>query len=319
MHHFRRMIACAVVSLALLGLATVRDARATEPAFITMWGSGGTGPGQFNIPVAVAIGPSGDVYVVDENNERIQRFTNDGVYLGQWGGLARGTGDGQFTAPVGIAVDEAGIVYVADGSNNRIQKFSSDGTFLGKWGTTGTGPGQFMGCHGVAVKGGVVYTIDDTNNRMQMFTTNGDFLGMWTNWDYDGFAVDDNGFVYAVGTPGEPNNTHVHVYDPSGVQVANWATGDYGGVRVAVDHRGHVFVNFLGHHCRAFTTAGQLLLDWGSLGSGPGQFNNPIGIGVDSNNDIFVCDTNQQRIEKFGPGAVPTLSTTWGQVKARYR
>ena len=62
------------------------------------------------------------VYVSDTNNDRIQKFTSDGVFVTKWG--TSGTGDGQFDWPWGVAVAPDGSVYVADSKNNRIQKFS---------------------------------------------------------------------------------------------------------------------------------------------------------------------------------------------------
>ena len=64
----------------------------------------------------------GNSYVADRNNNRIQKFTSEGVFVNKWG--TNGTGDGQFTNPVGVAVASGGNVYVADEANNRIQKFS---------------------------------------------------------------------------------------------------------------------------------------------------------------------------------------------------
>ena len=63
----------------------------------------------------------GSVYVADTFNSRIQKFTSDGVYDGQWG--THGTGDGQFSRVYGVAVASDGAVYVADTENHRIQKF----------------------------------------------------------------------------------------------------------------------------------------------------------------------------------------------------
>ena len=304
--------------LAFLGLLCVsiaRTAHSSEPAFVTAWGSFGSGPGQFNTPVAVAVSRTGDVYVVDENNHRVQRFTNDGVYLGQWGGL--GTADGQFNNPLSIAVDDAGVVYVVDHGNERIQKFSPDGTFLGKWGTSGSGPGQFSLVWSVVEHAGVIYVNDQVNKTLERFTPDGVFLGEWSNFDFDGLAIDANGFVYAV----LPASTQLTVFDPSGTVVAHWAgaPGALDPVRVAADNRGHVFVDYDSQRIGAFTNAGQFLFQWGQAGSGPGQFRDPIGIGVDSNNNIFVCDTNNQRIQKFAPGATPTVPVSWGEMKARYR
>jgi DNA-binding beta-propeller fold protein YncE len=95
-------------------------------AYITQWGSGGTGNGQFNQPIGVATDASGNVYVTDYGNNRIQEFTSAGVYATQWG--SAGTGNGQFNHPYGVATDASGNVYIADQYNARIQKFGQDPT-----------------------------------------------------------------------------------------------------------------------------------------------------------------------------------------------
>ena len=66
------------------------------------------------------MGPGGSVYVADSRNHRVQKFTSEGVYVGQWGALSE---DVEFR-PTGIAIALDGSVYVSDGLNNRIQKFS---------------------------------------------------------------------------------------------------------------------------------------------------------------------------------------------------
>ena len=73
-------------------------------------------------PYGVAVDGSGNVYIVDQFNNRIQKFSSSGRFLAKWG--AEGSGDGQFVYPNGVAVDGSGNVYVADVANNRIQKFA---------------------------------------------------------------------------------------------------------------------------------------------------------------------------------------------------
>ena len=89
--------------------------------FVNKWGTEGTGDGQFRYPRVAAVASDGSVYVGDNNN-RIQRFTSEGVSVFKWG--SQGSGDGQFQSPLGVAVASAGSVYVADAGNKRIQKFS---------------------------------------------------------------------------------------------------------------------------------------------------------------------------------------------------
>jgi tripartite motif-containing protein 71 len=91
-------------------------------AFITKWGSSGSGDGQFNGPEGIATDSSGNVYVTDFNNHRIQKFDSNGAFITKWGSW--GLGEGKFNGPNYIAVDSLGNVYVTDYNNNRIQVFS---------------------------------------------------------------------------------------------------------------------------------------------------------------------------------------------------
>ena len=132
--------------------------------FVTQWGSQGGENGQFSSPEGIAVDASGNVYVADSGNDRIQVFSSSGVYITRWGG------NGQFHSPEGIAVDASGIVYVVD-RNDRIQVFSSSGVYITRWGSIGTGNGQFISPKGIAVDAsGNVYVADTENNRIQVFS-----------------------------------------------------------------------------------------------------------------------------------------------------
>jgi DNA-binding beta-propeller fold protein YncE len=93
----------------------------SEGGFVTTWGSSGEGDGQFSCPYGIAVDSSGNVYVADTWNDRIQKFGSQGSFTTKWGSY--GSGDGQFASPAGVAVAPSGHVYVADTENNRIQKF----------------------------------------------------------------------------------------------------------------------------------------------------------------------------------------------------
>jgi tripartite motif-containing protein 71 len=131
-------------------------------------GSQGSGNGQFQFPIGVAVDREGVVYVGDTNNNRIQKFRRDGSFLGAFG--ARGSGPGQFEGPGDVGLDRKGFVYVADLNNSRIQKLTADGKFVAAFGRRGAGPGEFDGLGGIAVDGdGVVYAADRRNHRVQRF------------------------------------------------------------------------------------------------------------------------------------------------------
>jgi NHL repeat len=120
-------------------------------------------------PSGVAIGPNGDVYVLDTTNNRVQVLTAAYLPKTNWG--SQGSGPGQFQGPQGIDVDAQGNVYVADTGNNRVQQFSADGTFAAAIGGPGSGLGQFSQPAGVAALGsGAIAVTDSGNDRVQLFS-----------------------------------------------------------------------------------------------------------------------------------------------------
>jgi len=240
-------------------------------------GISGNGDGQFNFPIGIVV-DSGNVYVADPNNHRIQKFDSSGTFLTKWG--ISGAGDGEFSFPIGIAAD-SGNVYVADRTNQRIQKFDSSGIFLSMWGwgvdngaavfqtctsgcqagISGNGDGQFNNPNGVAVDSGDVYVADSDNHRIQKFDSSGTFLTKW--------GISGNG-------DGEFSI-------PRGVAV------DSGDVYVADSNNNRI---------QKFDSSGTFLTKWGISGVGDGEFSFPIGIAADSGN-VYVGDTLNDRIQKF--------------------
>jgi DNA-binding beta-propeller fold protein YncE len=102
---------------------------APDGTFIAEWKGPELG---FYGPRRIAIGPNDSIYVVDQGNNRIVKFSSNGDVLASWG--SRGSGDGQLNDPTSVAVDATtNKVYVADPRNKRIQVFDSNGKFLTKW------------------------------------------------------------------------------------------------------------------------------------------------------------------------------------------
>jgi len=98
-------------------------------ATVLTWGGIGSGDGQFSTPIDIGASPDGGrLYVSDLFNYRIQVFTNNGVYLSQFGGP--GTAPGQCGNCWGLAVDNNGFVYVADRVDGKVQIYDEYGGFI---------------------------------------------------------------------------------------------------------------------------------------------------------------------------------------------
>jgi len=315
-------------SFLLLILAGPQIAQAQS--FLTEWGTFGTGNGQFDTPSQIATDAAGNVYVADRQNNRIQKFTSTGVYITQWGSL--GAGNGQFNSPSGIATNAAGEVYVADFLNNRIQKFTGAGAYLSQWGTPGGGGGQFNHPFSIAVgPNGDVYVVDYHNHRVQRFTGTGTFLNLWGgvgtgNGKFrfpSGITTDAAGNVYV----GDILNARIEKFTANGTYVGEWGSygsgpGQFGGANILVgpyglttDHLDNVYVADGGNsRIEKFTSNGVYLGQWGTVGSGPGQFgaDSPADIGRTSDGlGIYASERVGNRVQLFGipPAPSPANST----------
>jgi len=151
--------------------------------FIKRFGSSGSGNGQFNGVLEMAVGPNNRLYVVDHSNHRVQIFDLEGNFVGKFG--INGSGDGQFSAPWGIAVS-TNRVYVVDKGNHRFQIFDLNGNFIKKIGIQGSFGGQFNDPYAVSVcPDGAIVIGDRGNSRIQKFDSEGNFLKILaTGWNY---------------------------------------------------------------------------------------------------------------------------------------
>jgi sugar lactone lactonase YvrE len=95
---------------------------------LSRFGKPGSKPGELFQPTNIAIGPDGDVYVVDTGNFRVQRFTADGKPVRIYGEV--GITPGSFARPKGVALDKAGRLYVGDAAFQNVQVFDNAGTLL---------------------------------------------------------------------------------------------------------------------------------------------------------------------------------------------
>ncbi len=213
------------------------------------------GEGLFARPHGITIGPDDAVYITDDLDHTIKKFTSDGDLLLTFGksGVASDTGatsqdfrsirraGAPFHYPTNVALATDGSLFIADGYGNAcVHKFSSDGRHLLSWGEPGAGPGQFHLPHGIAVgPDGTVVVADRENSRLQFFSPDGQFLREWTQIARPcQVAIDGHGVVYVAelgykagmwpGTvaPGpDATGGRVSIFESTGKILARWGGG----------------------------------------------------------------------------------------------
>jgi NHL repeat len=301
----RRSIACALalagLALLLVGVSPVQAAPKNVVGFLGTTGTG-TGAGQFSTPRGVAVRQStGDVYVVDSSNHRIQKFDSMGNFVRTWGrGVQDGTPvaqtclapgpcgqgsagirGGEFNNPQGIAVDQTdGSVYVTEQNNVRIQKFDADGNFLAAWGRDVLDNG---------VTATEVCTVAASCKNGATGVLGGEFAGVFAGHP----AVNPSGGNVVVADPG---NRRVQEFGPDGAFVRAWGWDvQTGGVTTFE-------ICSAAASCKAAAAGGA---DSGRFG-----LNTPKRVAVDSAGAVYtVEDTANFRVQKFFPsGGSPALT-----------
>ena len=277
-----------------------------EHVFGKVFGSEGSGNGQLVKPGVLAVNDAtGDVYVADRGNERVEVFNEKGEYVTQFNGSASPTGVFGWvgfgpteTAEGAIAVDNStnpldqskGDVYVLDNVNNLIDKFSSTGAYLGQ--VTGTSPTSPF--PGEALEG----------------------TGL------AGLSVDPNGNLWVQGERGEsqipiyefndaaPVNEYVATARPQTRGRENSrgasASSQFGSIGIALDSEDNIYVGLIIESAGASGIFPTKLSKTGEILAETLAGNEELasGMAVDfSSNDVYVDDKTS--IVAYSPSQVP--------------
>ena len=192
-------------------------------------GGKGSGKGQFDSPTGIAVDASGNVFVADTNNGRIEKYSPSGTFLSTMG--IKGTGYGQLGAPNGIAVDRTGDIYVADASKHVVEKLESDGSIIAEW----KGPeAGFYGPRRIAIgPDDSIYVVDQGRTRIVKFNPDGKVVTTWGSKgngdrqfdDHTSVAVDPiTNKVYVA----DPRNRRIQVFDSDGRFLTKWSIPEWG-------------------------------------------------------------------------------------------
>lgn len=265
-------------------------------------------------PAAIAYDSSGNLYLADANNHVIRELVkSSGLIVTVAGtGIAGFSGDGgsataaHVDTPTGLAVDASGSLYIADSHNGRVRKVSGGVITT----VAGTGVAGFAGDGGAAIAaqlalpsavavnaGGTLY-IADTNNHLIRKVSGANILTI--AGDGEQLFAGDGGAATAASLDA-----------PTGVAVD--AAGD---IYIADRHNHRVRV--VGANGVISTSAGNGSGSAGSFsGDGassmPSALAKPTSVSVDTAGNVYIADTNNQRIRQVSGGAIATIAGTGEQ------
>ena len=214
-------------------------------------GSGpGKEPGQFAGPRDARVHKSGEIFVSDANNFRIQVFSRDGKFLRMFG--EKGSGQGQLLRAHGLEFSpDHSKLFVVDVDNNRVSVFDPSGKFLYAFGKKGVRSGEFRDAHGLGITPNGDLIVSGYFGPTQRFTADGKFLfefapAGFRDWiHFHSMTTDSKGNTYLAARHRDGRNAIVK-YDQRGAYVTAWAAataeGEQGVKTATVDPNGLVYV-----------------------------------------------------------------------------
>lgn len=321
------IIVWTLAGAAVLGTSAASQAQA-PPGFTisTIAGTGSAGfagdsgpasAAQLNNPCSLALDSSGNIYIGDQVNYRIRKMTNGGnisTYAGT--GTAGDTGSGgaatsaTIRAACGMTVDGSGTLFFADTGNHDIKKVVSSGTLTTIAGTGSAGyagdqhlatTAQFNRPTGVVQDGaGNVYVADSGNNAIRILTTDGNmkpFAG--SGCTSSGCTASYSGDGLSAGQAMLANPTGLAMDGVGNLYVADT---DNGVIRKITPGGGTVST-YAGNGFNAYSGDG-----------GPATkaaLNHPRGVALDAAGNLYIADTNNNRIRVVLPnGNIFTVAGT---------
>ena len=171
------------------------------------------------------------------------------------------SGEGYVRAPRDVCFDSKGFLYIADSGNHRIQKMNAttNEIFL-TWGEYGTNDGEFINPISIAA---------DTNNNI--FVISGQRIQKFTE---EGIHLST---IHTINNP--------HISSP---------------IAIDVDSENYMYIlDDEDDYIYKLNTTGEIICSWGGWGNNYGAFDYPTGIGIDTNDNVYIADRWNGRIQIF--------------------
>ena len=258
-----------------------------------------------NNPWGIAVSDNGDIVVAECEGHRITILNKAGKKVRSFG--IEGTKEGQFTHPRGVAITNDGHILVTD--DHRLQKLTTDGVCVKSVGSSESGSGrlQFNFPEGITVHPttGQIFVADRSNHRVQIFNNDLNFSHIITPSDgrlFEGpndVALDNEGYLYVA----ELSNHCITKLTTKGQYIKMFAgykgscPGQLSWPSSLIINNNLVYVTEEGNHrISIFDTNGTFIHCFGKEGRKRGDFSRPWGITSDTLGNLYVSDTDNNRI-----------------------
>lgn len=298
LHYVVRVTLLTFVCLVLTGkFSSAADQIDFEPASINI-----------QLPEGLKLGPcsavdfdsKGRMYLFHRGPQPILCFDQSGKYVRSWGDKLIGQAHG-------LRVDPHNNIWVTDIGNHMVFQFSPEGKLLlalGQAGKPGDSQDQFNKPTDIAFgpQGNIFISDGYGNSRVMKFAANGKYLSQWGtpgkgagefNLPHS-IIVDANDRVLV----GDRENDRVQIFDLEGNLLEIW-TGfaPYG---MEFDSRGTLFVaDGRANKVLQLNASGKVVNSWGKTGNGPGEYNLPHMLAVDTAGNLFVTEIGGKRLQKL--------------------
>ena len=243
-------------------------------------------PGELNCPNGLAIHyETGHVYIADCNNNRVQVFNGNGVYLSMFGE--------KMNRPAGICISLNQVI-VTQYRGNCINVYELGGKLVKSVASGKIEEEQLKCPQGIAVsaRNNYIYVCEHSNNRVQIFTQDLEFhciMGIGMLWrPRDVRVTRDNVLVL------DESDPCLSVFSSDHVLTNRLIThGDNkqtkGPYCFDIDREYNIIMSDYSNHCvYVFTKEGEQTHKFGKEGQGLGEFYRPFGIALDNTGRIFV-------------------------------
>ncbi len=275
----------------------------------------------FSEPNAVAVDPSGNIWVTESGQDRVLEFTESGEPPTQLG--SEGSGLVQFKGIGGIAANSKGDVYVTDSGNARVQELGPSGEYIRSFGSNALHGGQLLDPTAIAIDGSgnvwVLNAVGSSGDRIVEFSGTGAEL---TKFGENGSGEGQLGVAYGLAISGgnlyvaEGANSRVQEFSSTGEYIRAFDPKGSGNGESNVPSAiatepisGDLYVSEAGSDIvQVFSAEGTYITSFGSPGSGAGQLSDPRGLAMNSSGTVYVADSGNRRIEEWAPGLPPTYT-----------